>query len=955
MIRWSLAMTRRCYKELMSWSKLLEEWRADPGHGPIPAYSEFMPGPHAGIRPYGEPDFDARDPSDDLGWRISENEELEELRPGLSRIADHLLHELGRVAHREKCQLPRKLLDGNPAAPPDLVARASALSGRAVLALPLALSWTQDDKGRVRWTLFGASHHGPSRAFWRSFDGDHGPAKFRRFVEWSMGGTKLGDLRDSGVRVLDAGPDPLFPAEELPAFTKELRLESSDGVRTLVTFRPFSALPEPVRAAALEGTVTIVPFPPSLLFWHHEGYRGLALPWAMQIPLLQLFPRSEGGYGIRVPQSGWLDEKEDGSESEGGHRMARRIRRTHRWQRVERQDDDHTDIELDDPVTRALFSSRADDVNLYGKPMARNAQIWTEDYRPLLHGPTATPAEMEAAERAFAGGGRFGYRFFYPPARMGRHQIFWHRPLIARHGPDGEVELFPEAMSGWIAAEREGAEPIALRPRFEAREERLAAMALFRKQPGKRRPTAADDLRKLFQFRELLGHPLPPGFARRLLTAGRDESLAKALSDMVATSHDEAQAKRFVDEVAKSFAPEHDPGPALTFAITATREFEERYWKTISSLCEGGLLDKNNADCVDANAGRTGGALAKALPPRPEERQLEQVGVALHRWYEDRIAAHGMAGKAVCADHVFRWDTEFEYAWSRGWRKNREAPRERNVVMVIPGRNRGEAVIMADHYDTAYMEDVYEPSRGGDKLRAAASGADDNHSATAALMLAADVLLPLAREGKLERDVWLVHLTGEEFPADCLGARNLAERIVARDLVLEGAGSKLDLSKTVVKGAWVLDMVAHNNEKHRDVFQIAPGAGPSAARVAWTTWIANERWNRGVKEWNATPERKAAARAQRMPDGSKAPPLFKHLALLGEVRPEWEPRSALYNTDGQIFSDAGIPVALLMENYDINRTGYHDTQDTMKNIDLDYGCAVVSIAIESVALAATAR
>ena len=48
-------------------------------------------------------------------------------------------------------------------------------------------------------------------------------------------------------------------------------------------------------------------------------------------------------------------------------------------------------------------------------------------------------------------------------------------------------------------------------------------------------------------------------------------------------------------------------------------------------------------------------------------------------------------------------------------------------------------------------------------------------------------------------------------------------------------------------------------------------------------------------------------------------------------------RSTLYNTDGQIFSDAGVPVVLFMENYDINRSGYHDTHDTVENIDLDYG------------------
>jgi hypothetical protein len=38
-----------------------------------------------------------------------------------------------------------------------------------------------------------------------------------------------------------------------------------------------------------------------------------------------------------------------------------------------------------------------------------------------------------------------------------------------------------------------------------------------------------------------------------------------------------------------------------------------------------------------------------------------------------------------------------------------------------------------------------------------------------------------------------------------------------------------------------------------------------------------------------------------------------------------------------------------MENYDINRSGYHDSHDTMANIDLDYGAALSAIAIESVA------
>ena len=297
------------------------------------------------------------------------------------------------------------------------------------------------------------------------------------------------------------------------------------------------------------------------------------------------------------------------------------------------------------------------------------------------------------------------------------------------------------------------------------------------------------------------------------------------------------------------------------------------------------------------------------------------------------------------------------FPWSHGWSRNQTGDaHERNVVFVIPGRDRGEAVIMGDHYDTAYMEDVYEAARGGDGLRAPACGADDNHSATTALLLAADVLLPLARDGKLERDVWLVHLTGEEFPSDCLGARNLAQAVIERRLAFtRDNGERYDASGVHVVGAFILDMIAHNSDRDRDVFQIAPGEGAASARLAALAHRANERWNRGVAEWNRAPDRHHLGRAQRTADAATPPAPFAHLALAGEVRTEWEPRSSLYNTDGQIFSDVGIPVVLFMENYDISRTGYHDTHDTMKNIDLDYAAALTAIAIETVAEAAIGR
>jgi Zn-dependent M28 family amino/carboxypeptidase len=292
-----------------------------------------------------------------------------------------------------------------------------------------------------------------------------------------------------------------------------------------------------------------------------------------------------------------------------------------------------------------------------------------------------------------------------------------------------------------------------------------------------------------------------------------------------------------------------------------------------------------------------------------------------------------------------------------GWKRNQEAAtRERDIVMVIPGRNRKEAVIMADHYDTAYMENVYDGRNGKKGARLAAAGADDNHSATAALMLGAPVFLALARAGKLDCDIWLVHLTGEEFPSDCMGARWLAQQAVQGSLHLHARDeTEHDLSSTRIRGVYVLDMIAHNNDRARNIFQITPGVGKESLWLAQQAHQAAEAWNAGAERWNRSPARRNAGPGRRSANGKTLPRVAKYPTLFDEVRLPIDPRSTLYNTDGQIFSDAGIPVVLFMENYDINRQGYHDTHDTMENIDLDYGAAVAAIAIESVARAATEK
>jgi hypothetical protein len=164
----------------------------------------------------------------------------------------------------------------------------------------------------------------------------------------------------------------------------------------------------------------------------------------------------------------------------------------------------------------------------------------------------------------------------------------------------------------------------------------------------------------------------------------------------------------------------------------------------------------------------------------------------------------------------------------------------------------------------------------------------------------------------------------------------------------------VDLTATQVAGLYVMDMIAHNRDSDRDVFQISPGRSTQSLRLAWQAHVANMIWHAATYQWNKGEERVGHGPGKRSPDGEHIPEVALAPRLSGEVRTKDDPSSSLFNTDGQIFSDTGLPTVLFMENYDINRTGYHDSKDTMENIDLDYGAALAAIAIETVAQVAVA-
>jgi hypothetical protein len=956
------------------WSRLIprENCFQGPGAYRIDAYSEFMPPPLVGWKPYGTLPVNPYlfSPEDPFGWQIPEFDEALELRPGLHQIARQLLTRLKRLQDgNPETGLPRHICKDNPFWPPELAREKGLQNDRCVLLLPLALSRTQDDKGRVRWTLFGNSEQGPGKAFWKSFftspgveaPPEYGIGFFCRLLE-AVYGEKVADaegLRRAGLRVLpEDQPDfPFWSEGELPSWAKSFVYrddEPAKGVKYLVTFRPFGRLPAPVRKAYLGGRVALLPFPGSLVFWGVERARRICsqYPLALQIPLLSNVNRHESPIGIRVPQAGLLHQpnaERPEYESAAGD-VRNTYKRTHRWEKVLR-DQDEALVGKESPLVNVLFSTLGDDLELYGKPMARNIQIWTEGAEPVLDGPHASPADIERAVRRIKEGGVFGYRFIFPAMRVGQHEVYWHRPLVAYRDAAGEAAVLPEAPLGYLTAYDADKvrldRAIELWPRLQQRPILVAALAGEDYTRKRQVPPQVRNIRKLTHAYALFGtKPLPLNFALRIMglnEVGPAVRMLAHLPDQV------ADGIRGIVELPPGNAAAEIRGRApdsLTYSYTARRSFEVAYWKAIASLAETPLLNKNNADWVLDDA------TLRMLPYR--ERHLDRLGDQLLAYYEKKIGAADMAGKAVAGDVPFRWRTDLDYSWMGGWQKNLEAEAERDLLIVIPGKNRREAVIMADHYDTAYMLDRYDKDFGGCGARLSACGADDNYSATAAMMMAAPIFLEMSRQGKLGCDIWLVHLTGEEFPADCMGARALTERLVQRTLQLRLPGGKTtDLSKTTVRGVYVSDMIAHNNDRERDVFQISPGNDPGSMWLAYQAHMANETWNESVPIWNKRQKREGLPRGRRSPNGAAVPEMAPFLQLSGHVRVPSDPRSTLYNTDGQIFSDAGVPVVLFMENYDINRTGYHDTHDTMENIDLDYGAAVCAITIEAVARAAS--
>src|SRR5262249_34684881 len=112
--------------------------------------------------------------------------------------------------------------------------------------------------------------------------------------------------------------------------------------------------------------------------------------------------------------------------------------------------------------------------------------------------------------------------------------------------------------------------------------------------------------------------PLPPSFARHLLTLDKRTTLAGWLRELPRQARHSDRGRWLVEQLDACLSVDDTDEASLTYEATARRSFETEYWRTILYLSSGEFKTKNNADCV----------LDKATQARigREGRDLEPLG-----------------------------------------------------------------------------------------------------------------------------------------------------------------------------------------------------------------------------------------------------------------------------------------------------------------------------------------
>jgi len=384
---------------------------------------------------------------------------------------------------------------------------------------------------------------------------------------------------------------------------------------------------------------------------------------------------------------------------------------------------------------------------------------------------------------------------------------------------------------------------------------------------------------------------------------------------------------------------------SLTFDRTARRSFENAYWTTVAKLATGRYVNKDNADCVTDPATRS--RLAH------HQRDLEALGDHLLAHYQRLVDVAGLTGRALVGELPFHWRTDFQFAWSGGWQKNQAGEiHERNLVVVIPGKiaaalSSWRSLRHGLHGRRVRLHEGRwrtEACRRRGRRQSLRHGRADARRSD----------LPRHGPGRATRKRRLAGPPhGEEFPSDCMGARHLCERLVERQMRIRLTNGRWrDLSRTRSRASTCSTWWPQQRPRPRR-FQICPAR--AASRCDWPSRSTRRtRFGTPRPRLGTVGRPGGRTRGKRSADGATLPRRHWHLPLHGEVRPPHYPRSALYNTDGQISPTPACPWSCSWRTTTstarLPRQPRHDG-----HIDLDYGAAVAAIAIETVARVASEK
>ena len=414
------------------WQRLLADvphsWQA--GGFPIAAYSEFMPPPRSAGSPTGRPSprrlpttirSAGTSPSTKRRWSCGRA--WTHLAGTSSGPWSHLGH--GRPAHG----IARAKLEGNPYWPPELAERAGRLPHERYVVL--AAAGPLADAGRQGPRPLDALRRqraGAGAGFWRELLFGPRPRTAGRGRPWSSSAAcwpRPTASRSSGwpicarpgsasCRRTAAGSLPYLATTSRcrrgpsPTCWRARRVGCGRSSTCSRSGR-FGRLPHgdppglPGRRAALAalsrqpgvlGRAAVSAAAAAVAAGHADSAAARFATGTK--PRTVCGCRSRAGCTSRIPT---IPSRIPATAS-----LRNTYRRTHRWARIHRHEDELAVADGEDRVAHVLFSTAPDDVGLYGKPMARNAQIWTHDFRAAAGRPARRPRGAGAGRGGVARG-----------------------------------------------------------------------------------------------------------------------------------------------------------------------------------------------------------------------------------------------------------------------------------------------------------------------------------------------------------------------------------------------------------------------------------------------------------------------------------------------------------------------------------------------------------------------